>query len=242
MIEKDFAREIPRRFESTPGPPDELHARLVAAIAETPAPPTPLRDRLALVVCALPCVVAVTLLARRAFFGRPLLRGDLPSLPAEQLVIELVALGLLTVGTTAVAVRPGSAGFGSAARLLGATSLAAAPTFLVIALLFPLQSADPEAVLASARLHPFGLPCMVIAAIVGTFTLGALSWALRHAVPVSARLRGASLGAASGAWAGLALVVHCPASAPLHVLAGHVAPIAVFTALGVLVVPAFLRP
>ncbi|KYF77610.1 hypothetical protein BE17_26780 [Sorangium cellulosum] len=242
MIEKDFAREIPRRFESTPGPADELHARLAKAIAEAPASPTPLPDRLVLVACALPCVVAVTLLGRRALFGRSVLRADLPSLPPEQLMLELVLLALLTVGTTAVAVRPGPAGFGSAARLLGATSLAAAPAFLVIVLLLPLQSADAEAVLASAGLHPFGLPCMAIAALVGTFALGALSWALRHAVPVSARLRGAALGAASGAWAGLALVIHCPASALLHVLASHVAPVVVFTVLGMLVVPAVVRP
>ncbi|WP_437899079.1 NrsF family protein [Sorangium sp. So ce124] len=242
MIEKDFAHEIPRRFESAPGPPDELHARLATAIAETPAPQWPLRHRLALVACALPCAVAITLLGRHALFGRPLLRGDLPSLPDEQLVLELALLGLLTIGTTAVAVRPGPAGFGSAARLLGATSLVIAPAFLVISLFFPLESANHEDILASARLHPFGLPCMVLAAIIGTVALAALSWALRHAVPVSARLRGAAVGAASGAWAGLALVIHCPASAPLHVLASHVAPIAVFTALGVLVVPAFLRP
>lgn len=242
MIEKDFAHEIPRRFESAPGPPDELHARLATAIAETPAPQWPLRHRLALVACALPCAVAITLLGRHALFGRSVLRADLPSLPPEQLALELALIALLTAGATAVAVRPGPAGFGSAARLLGATSLATAPTFLVFALLFPLQSADPEAVLASARLHPFGLPCMAVAAIVGTFALGALSWALRHAVPVSAGLRGAALGAVSGAWAGLALVIHCPASALLHVLASHVAPIAVFTVLGVLVAPAFVRP
>ncbi|WP_437289326.1 hypothetical protein [Sorangium sp. So ce406] len=39
---------------------------------------------------------------------------------------------------------------------------------------------------------------MAIVAIIGTVALGALSWARRHAVPVSAKLRGAALGTASG--------------------------------------------
>ncbi|WP_437289328.1 NrsF family protein [Sorangium sp. So ce406] len=241
MIENNFAHRIPRRFESVARPPHELHARLVTAIAETPAPRTPIRNRLFLVACALPCIVAATLLGLHALFGRPLLRSDLPSLPTGQLLLEFVLLGILTVGTTAVAVRPGSAGFGSGARLLGTTTLGATPAFLVIALLFPLRSVDPEAVVASTRLHPFGLPCMVKAAIIGTVALGAQSWALRHAVPVSARLRGAALGAASGAWAGLALIIHCPAAEQLHVLTSHVAPIAVFTVLGMLVAPSFVR-
>jgi len=65
--------------------------------------------------------------------------------------------------------------------------------------------------------------------------------ALRRAVPVSVRLRGAALGAAAGAWAGLALLFFCPAAEPLHLLVGHSLPVAAATLLGALLAPAALK-
>ena len=61
--------------------------------------------------------------------------------------------------------------------------------------------------------------------------------ALRRSAPVASRLRGAALGAAAGAWAGLGVFLFCPATDHRHLLVGHVLPIAIFTLLGLAAVP-----
>lgn len=232
--------EIPRRFESHPGPPPEMKARVLAALPEAPAPGMPLRRRLALGVLALPGAAVLVIAARHAIFGRSPLRFDLGALPLGPFVAELGLCGALGVAATVVAVRPGRHGLGSAARALAATSVAVAPVYAAIALASPVECDLPAA--ASSQLHPWGLPCLMVATLIGALALSVLTWSLRRAVPSAARLRGAALGAASGAWAGLALVVHCPSSAPVHLLVGHVLPVAVFAAAGALAAPAFLRP
>jgi hypothetical protein len=66
--------------------------------------------------------------------------------------------------------------------------------------------------------------------------------ALRRAVAVAIRPRGAALGAAAGAWGGLAVFVFCPSGEPQHLLIGHVLPIALFTLLGGVALTKVLRP
>ena len=53
--------------------------------------------------------------------------------------------------------------------------------------------------------------------------------ALRRAVAVASGLRGAALGAAAGAWGGLAVFAFCPSGETQHLLVGHVLPVALFT-------------
>jgi len=84
--------------------------------------------------------------------------------------------------------------------------------------------------------------CLAMAAMVATVGLSALVAAFRYAVPVAPRARGAALGAAAGAWAGLAMHLRCPSAAPLHILLGHAVPIALVALLGALVAPRFVRP
>jgi len=66
--------------------------------------------------------------------------------------------------------------------------------------------------------------------------------ALRRSAPVASRLRGAALGAAAGAWAGLGIFIYCPATEYHHLLVGHVLPIAALTLLGLAAIPRALRP
>jgi hypothetical protein len=54
-------------------------------------------------------------------------------------------------------------------------------------------------------------------------------------------LRGGTLGAAAGAWAGLGIFIFCPSGDPWHLLVGHVLPIVAVTLLGFIVIPRVLR-
>jgi hypothetical protein len=77
---------------------------------------------------------------------------------------------------------------------------------------------------------------------VGLLVLISFTAALRRPAPVASRLRGAALGAAAGAWAGLSVFIFCPATEHRHLLVGHVLPIAAFTLLGLAAIPRALRP
>jgi hypothetical protein len=50
------------------------------------------------------------------------------------------------------------------------------------------------------------------------------------------------LGAAAGAVAGVALHLFCPHFDAIHLVVGHVAPIAAFAMVGALLTPRWLRP
>jgi hypothetical protein len=241
MTPERFSDGLPRRFESDAGPSAEVRARVAAMVEGTPSIAVPIGRRLAVATFVLPSAVVGVLAGHYAVSRGGLLRAGLAALPVGHLIFDLLVLPAVTVGATVVAARPGRRGLGSPGAALLVTSVAVAPLYAAMTLLWPLQSDAPEAVAAVARLHPVGLPCLIVAVAIGVLALGALTWALGHAVPVAARARGAALGAASGVWAGSALVVHCPGSEPVHVLVGHVAPVVLFTALGALVVPRFLR-
>jgi hypothetical protein len=68
--------------------------------------------------------------------------------------------------------------------------------------------------------------------VFATFTL-----ALRHSVPVRSGLRGAAIGAAAGAWAGLSVFIFCPSDDLRHLFIAHILPIVAFTVLGMTVIP-----
>jgi hypothetical protein len=84
-------------------------------------------------------------------------------------------------------------------------------------------------------------PCFMMSIGVGGFAGIGLLWALRNAVAVAARLRGAALGAAAGAWSGLALHIHCPAFERGHIMIGHFLPILIFAVVGAMVGPRVLK-
>ena len=46
----------------------------------------------------------------------------------------------------------------------------------------------------------------------------------------------------AGAWAGLGILIYCPATEYHHLLVGHVLPIAALTLLGLAAIPRALRP
>ena len=65
-------------------------------------------------------------------------------------------------------------------------------------------------------------------------TLWLLARTIRGSVAVAVGWRSAALGAAAGAWSGLALLIHCPSVEAQHMLVGHLLPICVFPVVGLI--------
>lgn len=119
-------------------------------------------------------------------------------------------------------------------------AFAVAPLYTLVTHVAPIGTPLGDA--AARSLHPLGLPCASVALAVGLIALGAFGFSLRRAVPAAQGFRAAALGAAAGAWAGIALFLQCPAKDELHLLVGHSLPVAAFALLGALALPRVLRP
>jgi hypothetical protein len=156
------------------------------------------------------------------------------------MVFIATALLMLMLGSTFMALWRGRSGLGASTALLTATAVATAPLYALLTLNIPAH--EIVETVGSVRISIYGVRCFVIASIVGAMVLGCLAAALRAAAPAGTRIRSMALGSAAGAWAGLAVFVFCPSGEPLHLLVGHVLPVAAFTALGAVALPAFLRP
>jgi hypothetical protein len=174
------------------------------------------------------------------FRGRPLVRVDLWALPEVAFAERLLLLLLLAGVASAVALLPGRRGLGSRVTLLAIAAIAVAPLYTLLTTVAPLGSAVGDA--AARALHPLGLPCALVAFAVGMGALTAFGLALRRAVPAAPVNRAAALGAAAGAWAGVALFLQCPSKDASHLLVGHSLPVAAFALLGAIALPRLLRP
>jgi hypothetical protein len=223
------------------GPSEALHARIRARIAETRAPTTRTSKR---IFAALVTVVALTALvtsgASELVYGR-LARG-LVVAPAEELrlVWTSALLGALTLGATLAALWRGHRGFGARATTLALTGLIVAALYTALTLLRPLHLSDVPA--ANLTISPWGARCALIASMVGLGVMACFAAALRRAAPVAAGLRGATIGAAAGMWASVAVFVFCPSGDSWHLLVGHVLPLLALMGLGAALVPRWLRP
>lgn len=225
---------------SSRGPSAELSANVRAAVARSAASKTSARQRLALALLGIPLAIVAGLVGSGLVFaGRPLLRVDLDTLPLQDLSERLAVLLLLSGIATGIALAKGRRGLGSKVTLLVATSLLVAPLYTLATGVGALRTPVGDA--AAQKLHPLGLPCALVAFAVGVLALVAFGAALRRSVPVAPVLRSATLGAAAGGWAGLALFLQCPASEALHLLVGHALPVAAFVILGALALPRVLR-
>ena len=157
------------------------------------------------------------------------------------LLIVLLLIAGLTLSATLVAIGRGERGLGSGVVALSLVALLVTPIYAVLTLVDPLEVSQTAAA-SLAKLSPWGLRCLTVSAAVGLLVLLSFTAALRRSVPVASRLRGAAVGAAAGAWAGLSVFVFCPAVEYRHLLVGHVLPIAAFTLIGLAAIPRALRP
>src|SRR5262245_28338556 len=213
---------------------ERLYARVRSAVECTPAPTTRTRTRILAAFAIVPALtVLVVLIASEWLYGRPTagLEIDVASPGAFAIVFALLAG--LTLAATLSAVSQGRRGFGIAAAWLVSIAGLVAPVYAALTVLQPLHSgAADDLALTGVAISPWGWRCIFIATIVSASTMAIFAVALRRAVAVATGLRGAALGAAAGAWGGLAVFVFCPSGELQHLLVGHVLPIALFTLLG----------
>ncbi len=165
-------------------------------------------------------------------------RPDLARLPTVPFAISTTLLLVVTVLAMVLGLRSRASTGPSVSRLV-LIVVATTPMFLAVTLLLPLGQAPPFSPWASVM---GALGCLATMLVIGAVSLAGLVSALRHAVPVAPRLRGAALGAAAGALGGIAMHLRCPAIDPVHIATGHVGPILLVAALGALLGPRFLRP
>ena len=222
-------------------PPESLYRRIRASVSGTPAPTLSTGTK---IVIALPVtlllVAIVVLVASEIVYGRPAVGLDVDAQAVPLLVSAASLIVTVTLAATAVALSRGRSGLGPGALPLALASSLVAPVFAWLVLGNPVHAHD--AIRPVVDISPWGLRCLVIAGIAGTIVLAGFGVALRRAVPVSSGLRATALGAAAGAWAGLAVFVFCPSGEIPHLAVGHVLPVAAFTLLGAVLLPRVLRP
>jgi hypothetical protein len=235
------ADAMPPRSTADAAQPADLYERVRNAIeAQTDASP---RTRVRLIVASIvvPLLSASVLVVASTVVYRQQAAGlEFGPAGTSRMLIVLAGLAALTLASTGIATWRGRSGLGAGVVATALVVALAAPLYAVLVLQSPAHAPDPF--VASVYISPWGSRCLVIAAMVGIGVLATLVAALRRAVPVAGRLRGAALGAAAGAWAGFALFVFCPSDAMQHILIGHVLPIAVLTLLGAAVGPRWLAP
>jgi len=207
-----------------PPPPEALRERVRANLAH--APTSGLSPRSRALTSAL---VVIALIAG----GLALIRPDLAQLPCVPLLSVTFGVGLLGVSTLLVALAPGRRGLGASVTWLVALATLTAPLYAMVTLLAALGT-RPEI--------PAVPGCFSMSLGFAAIALTGLTWALRRSVPAAPVARGALLGANAGAWAGLIIHLHCPCGDRLHILVGHVVPIAIFAVVGAVLTPRFLRP
>ena len=230
-------RRTPRRFESA-APPTALYYRIHQSIQGTPASDVSTTRRAQIALVVIPCVTAGALaVASQLVYQRQGVGLDVGGDSTPHMLVALGLLVVLTLATTFIAL--GRSGRSSEITSLVLAASLVAPVYAAITLINPLHASDPFP--PPVGLSPWGVRCLVLATIVGAVALSSLAVALRRAIPVRSGLRGAALGSAAGAWAGLALFVFCPASEYEHLLLGHVMPVAALTLIGTLGIPRALR-
>jgi hypothetical protein len=224
-----------------PGHREALYRRVHASIEATHAPTFSLRMRISAAVAgALLASTAIILVASQAVYGRYAVGIESEAPQSVHLPLVLLSLIGLTVTATIAALRRGRRGFGAAALTLAVVSGLVAPAYAMLVLVNPVHA--HETVPALLPISPWGARCLFIASMIGLLVLTSFAVALRRSVPAASGLRGAVLGAAAGAWAGLGVFIFCPVGSYPHLFVGHALPVAALTVAGLLFAPRMLRP
>jgi hypothetical protein len=211
-------------------------------VEATPASTSRTRGRILAAAAIVPCMAAAAVMvASEIVYKRPAVGLDFGVPSTSHMLLVLFVLAALTFVATFTAIRQGRHGMGSDWLLLVMIAGLTTPIYAALTLGNPVHDiglAGPSGVVLST----WGFRCLLLAGLVGVLTLASFTIALRRAAPVASRLRGAALGAAAGAWAGVAVFIFCPSSDQQHLLVGHVLPVLAFTLLGAAGISRALRP
>jgi hypothetical protein len=230
------------RFAFDERPPEPLSARIQAVVRNTAAPRAGAQRRIAIAIgVALAMAGAVVVLASQLVYHRYASGLQIAVASAPYLLQVLLLLVALTSVATVIAMWRGRSGLGSGAISLYLASGLVAPIYAALVLVSPVHMHTDEAGLSDVAISRWGLRCLVISAIVGFLVLTTFTVALRRSIPTANGLRGAAIGTAAGAWAGLSVFIFCPSGDLLHILVGHILPIVAFTLLGIVSIPRILR-
>ena len=207
----------------------ELFARMQDELSRPPARARPL-----LALALLPLSAALVLGLRTLASGRVPLRFDFAGLPAR----GFLGYGLLClcIGAAFAAIgHRNPRGFGFSSTTLRWTAWIVAAVVGVAPLLTRGFGPPPP-------LHVLGAPCALIVTSSGALALFLAAIALRHTQPIATQARAWVLGAATAAWVGLVISLHCPGESLTHLLWGHSLPMILIVPLAALLLPRFLRP
>jgi hypothetical protein len=221
--------------------PEHLYTELRATLAREPRAGirTPGHRQAVLAAGAL-LIAALVTLTSMLVYQRPAVGLTFGVRSASALLAVSCALVGLAGVATAVALHRGRSGLGAGVGSLAAVALLAAPVYAALTLADPVHIAAMQP--AWVDISPWGVRCFFIACAVGAIVLGSSGIVLRRAVPVATGWRAAAIGAAAGAWAGLAVFVFCPSGDRQHLLVGHVLPVMALVAAGALTLARRLRP
>lgn len=210
-------------------------------IASLPRPPSALRDRILSKAREAPSLTAAQVRTRRIGM---LVGAILPALvvlaamgvgprgrPLALALLVSIGWGAVAVASTAF-VFSGSSPLGPPRPAL-ALLAALAPTLeLAISAVGMTLYPDTWSGVLAPQKHAI---CMMLGFAMSAAPLGAMLLHLRGLDPVSPRARGAALGATAGAWGGAGTMLLCPHHGAIHVLVGHVLPVALFALVGAIV-------
>jgi hypothetical protein len=226
-------------------PPGAFYERLRAAMDEPPHAPVKRtaqavqRGSLPAAYLLLPLALVAVLAIDALLRERGLWRADASALaharPALAGAFAFAGATALALAATALALARGRDGLGVRVALLRLCALAIAPLSLVLML-----ALAGERERAHEPLHAWGAPCFFVAGSVAALSLLILLRARAHSVTAALGWRSAAFASAATAWAGLALLLHCPAGELGHLLVGHWLPICLFPLLGRLLAPRYL--
>ncbi len=229
-------------METTPS--ERLYPRVRASIEGTPAATTRTRTRIVAVLAIVPLLtVLVVWVASQLVYRQPAAGLDIDVTSRAGVLTALALLAGLALASTLFALWQGRSGLGIGATWLVSIAALVVPVYAALTVVRPLHSgAADDVTLTGVVISPWGLRCLLIATLVSASALVFFAGALRRAVAVASKVRGAALGAAAGAWGGLAVFAFCPSGEWQHLLVGHVLPIAACTLVGGLALARVIRP
>ena len=170
--------------------------------------------------------------------GTLLLGADLESRPSGWLLMMLAVWTVTGVLGTYVALSSGGSSLGRPRPLLMGLSWAIVSLLLAVSILAGVLWPETQSAPAGPWLSHAG--CFVFTFVLAAGPLAGLLLSQARTDPVRPTATGALLGAVAGAWGGVGMSLHCARTETVHLVIGHVLPVAGVAIVGALLGAAVL--